>query len=53
VLDHDLGRTMMSEAFRRGSTCDAAFDDVDLLAMANWELADVRHEFSIPPFGSA
>jgi hypothetical protein len=53
VLDHDLGRTMMSEAFRRGSTCDAAFDDVDLLAMAKWELADVRHEFSIPPFGSA
>ncbi len=31
VLDHELGRTMMAEALRRGSTCNAALDDVDLL----------------------
>ncbi len=51
LLDHELGRTMMAEALRRGATCNAALDDVDLLSMAEWELDDVRDEFCVPPLG--
>jgi hypothetical protein len=52
LLDHELGRTMMAEALRRGSKCDAAIDGVDLLSMADWDLDEVRRHFCIPPLGS-
>jgi hypothetical protein len=52
LLDHELGRSMMAEALRRGSKCSADTYDVDLLSMAEWELEDVRLEFGVPPLGS-
>ena len=53
LLDRELGRTMMAEALGRGSTCNAALDDVDLLSTAEWELDDVRRAFCVPPLGAA
>jgi hypothetical protein len=52
VLDHDLGRSMLAEGFHRGSTTKPAIASVDLLRMAEWELDDVRREFSVPPLAS-
>ncbi len=52
VLDHELGRSMMAEALRRGSKCSADIDGVDLLAMAERDLDDVRREYGVPPLGS-
>lgn len=52
VLDHELGRSMMAEALRRGSNCSADMYEVDLLSMAEWDLEDVRREFGVPPLGS-
>jgi hypothetical protein len=52
VLDHELGRSMMAEALRRGSKCSADIYDVDLLSMAEWDLEEVRREFGVLPLGS-
>jgi hypothetical protein len=52
VLDHDLGRTMLAEAFRRGSTCSVALDTVDLLSLAERELDDVRRQFGVAPLAT-
>ena len=53
VLDHELGRSMLAEALRRGSKCSGEIDDVDLLSMAEWDLEDVRRNFGVPPLASA
>ncbi len=40
---------MLGEAFERGSKCRADFTHVDHLAMAAWNLAEVREEFGVVP----
>ena len=40
---------LLGEAFHRGAQCTSDFSQADHLAMADWELADVRAHFGVPP----
>ena len=39
----------MGEALWRGAQCTADFSQADHLALAEWQLDDVRAHFGVPP----
>jgi hypothetical protein len=40
---------MLGEAFERGAKCRADFTGIDHLAIASWDLAEVREEYGVVP----
>jgi hypothetical protein len=40
---------MLGEAFERGAKCRADFTNIDHLAIASWDLREVREEFGVVP----
>ena len=40
---------MLGEAFERGAKCRADFTSIDHLAIASWDLAEVREEYGVVP----
>jgi len=49
TLTREGATELLGEALRRGSQCTGDFSQADHLAMADWQLEDVRAHFNVPP----